>query len=343
MKVLRTARAELVFFPDRVIKRSAIQPRKLDDEVRWLNSLSPQIAGYFPSVRSHVSDCSRSQYEMTRQPGLNLAEHLLSDNFNIGGARRVLNQIYGLIIENWCLSPQAGASFEHFLKNYVQKIRTRYSDLGSKDGLSTILNRPNIELNGRHLTGAAKLLDSIELQEELHSILTPPHLSVVHGDLKLDNIVVDLNFDGFLMIDPRGLTPDGGFFSDPVEDFAKMRTSTLAGYDLVKEGMYCITQIDHKFTCSWNVGRKTWGALSLLDMDLLRNVERYAQAVGDVNAFIRVRYITSMLLIANAPFQIVEDTPEERLFATMLLVIGTSLLNAAHHQANEAKKAGSLL
>jgi hypothetical protein len=328
---------DLTFLEDRVIKSSSTNAGKLRAEIAWLQEIHPDLARYVPNVLTHRTERGVTTYEMDRFAGRSLAEHVFSETCDLARLSTLLSRICELLSSHWYVVASAESTFDHFEQNYIEKTFRRMETLDAGDPIRTFFSEPQVTVNGRSYRGAADLLAEMPTRSDLRRLLRPPYLSFFHGDFKLDNILASDDFQDFMLIDPRGITPNGSLLSDPADDFAKMRTSTLAYYDVVRTGQVHVELDGSAMTWAWRMDRDVRARLIALDVAVLAAAESYAKTIGDDSALYRMRCITALLLVANAPFQIVSGIAAERRIAEMLCGLGTVLLNQALSTANSGE------
>lgn len=110
-----------------------------------------------------------------------------------------------------------------WLAQYLQeKIVSKYSLIESADALLyKLINNDSLLINERTAKGVRYYFSSTELRR-----FCPTHLSPIHGDLTLENILYNPNTNDFKFIDNAGSR-----YTDPMElDISKLFQSILAKY-----------------------------------------------------------------------------------------------------------------
>jgi FixJ family two-component response regulator len=106
------------------------------------------------------------------------------------------------------------------------------------DYLRTLLTKDRVLLGGRELIGAGEIVHELGRDAALRSLLRPPWVAVMHGDLHFQNILVERRVGkvGRLkLIDPRGYRRQGypPGVGDPAYDMGKVLHSCHGYYDFI--------------------------------------------------------------------------------------------------------------
>lgn len=91
-----------------------------------------------------------------------------------------------------------------------------------------------LEINGRHYAGLDSILARISGDAALMKSLSEIEVCDIHGDLTVDNVIV--NESGFKILDPN----NENAISDPIVDYAKLYQSLHSGY----EHLVGLTRVD---------------------------------------------------------------------------------------------------
>jgi hypothetical protein len=118
---------------------------------------------------------------------------------------------------------------DYVTERFVLRVRAAAE---SHPALAQALKGDRIVVNGTELDNFDRILSRIQANpdawEDLATFRTSSH---IHGDLTVDNILVDLPTDRVLVIDPS----DDNQIRGPVIDFARHMQSLLHGYEFLNE------------------------------------------------------------------------------------------------------------
>lgn len=95
--------------------------------------------------------------------------------------------------------------------------------------IAHLLGYETLVVNGRELINFHGIVEKITQNKQAMADLTEIVDCPIHGDLPLDNILVDQSTGKFLLIDPN----NENAISDPIVDYAKMMQSLHSGYDFL--------------------------------------------------------------------------------------------------------------
>jgi hypothetical protein len=169
----------------------------------------------------------------------------------------------------------------------------------------------------------------IAADDTLLARLTPPRVGLVRGDFKFDNFLVSRDSCDFLLLDPRGRTFSGESAGDYLEDVAKLRTSSLGLYDLIRSGHLSVW-LDGALAGSTlhPAGRQAARLLAGLDAAVVSGLPEWVDECADPHWRLRLALLTPLLLVANAPFQLAPVDERTEGIAVALYVTGAVLLHA---------------
>ena len=93
------------------------------------------------------------------------------------------------------------------------------------------------EINGEKVSLLPQLLKEIPWEKLYEGIP-----SFIHGDLQFDNIIINQNSNDFMLIDWRQDFANESEFGDIYYDIAKLYGGIILNYDLIKKGLFTISQ-----------------------------------------------------------------------------------------------------
>ncbi len=222
-----------------IVTKMGSPPQKIEAEAEWFCRVPPRIKKYIPQLLAHGHREGQPYYQLEY-----LALSPLNELF-VHGRNSVVFWEYAFdLIENFFvdaagLAPDAAAVREAAGKLYADKTRQR---------LSLFTEAENIDA-ARPLFHAGKQLPPLRdiCEDCLQKILALPGApGVLHGDLCLSNIFIDLRVGSIKVIDPRGLDSDNTktIYGDQKYDLAKLAHSCIGLYDFIISGYYRLETSD---------------------------------------------------------------------------------------------------
>lgn len=122
------------------------------------------------------------------------------------------------------------------VKKYIDKhfYGCLEKSLDVSDDLKAVIGQDEITINGRRYLNAYAVMDKImENKDIMKEIGTYTHSGAVHGDVIVDNILVNRSTGSVTIIDPA---PDGNIINGRVFDFGKNMQSLYCGYEFLFRG-----------------------------------------------------------------------------------------------------------
>lgn len=117
------------------------------------------------------------------------------------------------------------------LDEYIgTKVLGKVADAASTSGaISRLLGYETLEVNGRSLLNFPHIVERIQASARARADLLEFEDGPIHGDLTVDNIMVDRASRRFMVIDPN----NENSISDPIVDHAKLLQSLHSGYEFL--------------------------------------------------------------------------------------------------------------
>lgn len=319
-----------------IYKKATTGREKLISEVNWIQNLPLDIRRHFPEILDYDFSCSPAYYKMKFYPYPTLKELLFHGSIDPKRAYNVIKMVLDFMFSKVYSKDQTPPHAGYVKHVHLEKVESRLQAAKSASSLfSRVIDASSIVINGVRRDNVLPLLGRISKDLEFLSTLEPPFLSIVHGDLKIDNMLINLGNNDFILIDPRGRSPAGLTVDDPIYDIAKIFTSYHGLYDLFCEHMVDLnikdndTQmtIDVKFRPS-----EVMNALAEISSRLYLLLPQYPQIKNDHNWEKRLFFTEAMLIIAYAPFYLLSTFPMNEKIAIGLYARGVQLLNEFLHE-----------
>lgn len=166
-----------------------------------------------------------------RPSSVPLFEYLHENPFSEGAAKlaEVWDYMYDRVYEVGPVEFRPELRDDYVTERFVLRVRAAAE---SHPALAEAMKGDRIVVNGRELDNFDRILQRIEQTEAAWTDLATFQPSAhIHGDLTVDNILVDLPTRSVLVIDPS----DDNQMRGPVIDFARHMQSLLYGYEFLNE------------------------------------------------------------------------------------------------------------
>lgn len=307
---------------------------RLSQEADFLKSLPVEAKHLFPKVYGENS-ASRSSwvgYEMEYFPYPTLAQSMFYGNLTAGMALRFLINIY----EN--LKKTLYSHKRHIKQDddYFSRIDRRLDRIfktPSNEGinLKRLLKKRRIAIDGLEYEGFPSIYEKIRDDKSCRQLLTFPEYSLCHGDMILEDILVNPLTGDFKLIDPNG------------HSFSKY-------YDFAKTFLSLSTYYEHFYFGLFKLNYKTDGSIDIRFFDertiaLYDNLSNFFwHYLGEYSQFYfgkdkfwrkRILLLTALQNIAIVMFHLIRHNNEPR--AIGFLLTGIKKLNEFYY-GEKAKK-----
>jgi len=180
--------------------------------------------------------------------------------------------MYGRVYDLGPLTEHVDQRDDYVAERLVSRVRAAAS---SHEALAEAMRGPRIVVNGREYDNFDRVIERIEATESAwRDLASYQESSAIHGDLTLDNILVDMSTHEVLVIDPS----DDNQVRGPIIDFARHLQSLEYGYEFLNEDETPVV-LDRSGDCPEIVFRDSRSA-------------RYAELADHVSTTIMPRYLS---------------------------------------------------
>jgi hypothetical protein len=203
---------------------------RLKNQHDWLAARS-EHAQLVTVLREHHADDHYAIDLEYRPSTVPLFEYLHENPFSVGAAKlsEVWHYMYDHVYDLGPIERRPELLADYVTERFVMRVRAAAE---THPGLARALQAERIVINGRELDNFDRLLGRIQSTaaawDDLATFQSSAH---IHGDLTIDNILIDLQSAEILIIDPS----DDSQFRGPVVDFARHLQSLLYGYEFLNE------------------------------------------------------------------------------------------------------------
>jgi len=222
---------------NRVLKEATDERmEKLVDEINFLESIPDQFKDYFPRVvKSEKSEKDKVLYEMTHFNLPTIRRLILSEIFSADDILYWTDKITDFSLKMYCHEIIDTPS-DYLQVMHYDRLYRRIDELKRKSAtFSKILNLKEIDINGKSYQNIPNLFDKLDSQKVRESVMPEFVGRWSHSDLHYSNILVDVDNDHFILIDPRGYE-----FCDYYYDFGKLWHSVNGKYEMISSNMFSL-------------------------------------------------------------------------------------------------------
>jgi thiamine kinase-like enzyme len=182
-----------------------------------------------------------------------------------------------LFKEVYCFSKQINGSI--WISNYIKtKIITKLDEIQEFDELfNTIVNSISFTINSKSVKGLRNMLESINLEE-----YTPSTIQCIHGDLTLENILIQTSTADIKFIDNGGSSYMDSYYLD----LGKVFQSIIAKYErwTSQEHLFeCLDKDTYKLN-SFNLEINFTTVLPIL-LEFSKHLDKPVEAIFDKGFF----------------------------------------------------------
>ncbi|MEI8344777.1 MAG: aminoglycoside phosphotransferase family protein, partial [Candidatus Omnitrophota bacterium] len=314
----------------RVRKEAAGRGRqKLVNEINWMLHLPKDLKPYFPEVSAYDMTAETVFCEMPFYGKMmTLTQAIMEGRMSAEEIMPILRRVISFA------SNQMGAAERQeppadYLGFIVDKIRRRILETRQKAPavFNDLVEAKTITINGREYDNILPLLRRLEGDESLRRMVQPPFFSLIHGDLHLDNILVDEK-GHLILFDPRG---DAA--GDLIYDLGKILHTLSGKYDLLEHDLHTTQlrkdngkiSIDMKFDHDLTANARYRHLENLLPA-LLREAVSGERTAVDPYWVERLAFIHAHHFAVMMPFDLKLDQVEARavaIYATGVLLFNT--------------------
>jgi len=303
---------------------------KLSNEIKWLLNLPKDLRRYFPKLVGYKVTKSSAYMDTVFYNFPSLRRILFDGTIGADKAIEILRKLLDFMFNNLYSRIYGKGGLGWLYKLHFERICNRWPLVMRKAPiLAKVLEAKKIVLNDEEFVNAPLLIQRIRVRPELLRKLAPKIITMVHGDLHFQNILIKLNDNSkynFLLTDPRG-DLNG---SDPIYDLAKLWHSFHGLYDFMHEDLFSL-KLEFKNNETINAD------LELIDMKSVHEYNRilnhFPRLMDDFNSVseiydnwkMRTLFTEAIHFCTVLPFHLKGDGKEAR--AVALYLTGVKILN----------------
>lgn len=308
----------------KIVKCAITDPKKLRNEVEQLQYGYTHYPEHFPELLDISFFADEPSYEMPdyTERGYTPLDELIRSNTQPERLSELTKPVIEFVLNDLGekTEPLAGL----YRNTFLPKIHNRYKNIEKEMPLIGPAAEANsIHINNHRVTGLPKVIKLLEKGTEFLGYMEPIRITRTHGDLKPDNILINESTGEFVLLDPRGRSEIGTVTQDVLYDIAKFLTSTEGYYTAFQHGDFNLSmEIEQSVTVEYNICEYL-SSYERLTKTVLESATIFVEEGNNWRT--RIKILTGLLLIANAPVH-VRDTDQNRM-ATAILVRGLELFD----------------
>lgn len=306
---------------------------KLIWEIDWLNLLPNDLKPYFPKVIDFFKETNYAWFEMPYYSQNNLRKSILTGYFDVERTLNLTKEILDFCFNNLYTVYYVNKNENNWIvENHFLRVAERlHQTMSLSTSLNKIIKSEYLILNGKKVKNIPQILKKIIYKPELIKILNPKKLSMIHGDLHFQNILVGPtdSFKNFMLADPRGEL----LGSDLYYDLGKLWHSFNGLYDLIHTDLFQLKQNSKKLEFDLIFPNKDLvKTYELIKKGMKEMIIDYQKIKDDTFWDLKIYFNECMHFCSVMPFHIQND--EEELKAKALYLRGVYLLNKFYEEFN---------
>ena len=295
--------------------------QKLVQEINWLNKLNSNTQRYFTKVLEYEINDNSCWYTMPRYSYASMRKLLITGLLTPDQCVQKLDKIMEFLFESLYSCSTENTPTEWLYEKHFRRFYTRFELVRENSVLNDLFSLNQIIINGVKYKNLKSLIDEIQLKASTLKLFTPGNLVNIHGDLHLQNILVDINTTDFILVDPRGELRG----SDLYYDMGKLWHSVNGLYDLIHTDIARLRKVKTNNAICFEVD---YGPISLINTysDLkvkIRGLLSKYLAHSDPNWYLKTLFNEAMHFSSLFTFHLKHDNEEER--ACLLYLVSVQL------------------
>jgi GTP:adenosylcobinamide-phosphate guanylyltransferase/thiamine kinase-like enzyme len=242
-----------VIFTDTIVEKVPLDKTGIDlakKEKNWYNFVIRNNYSNIPKVYSF------DPFQIERLESISLVDN----NISYENKSTILKNIVKAIKDLHSLVEEERVDERSVYKNYIEKT---YERVLIVQDLIPFIENEFIKINGKKCRNIFKSFDLIKLN---YKDFIPNKFNLIHGDTTFSNVIIDNNFNTFL-IDPRGYFGETSLFGDVDYDWAKLYYSIKGNYDQFNSNNFELKILDNEVELS--IDSSGWEEMEDLFFDLI--------------------------------------------------------------------------
>ena len=277
---------------------------KLVDEINFIDNIPMPFKDRFPKIVFSKKEKDKVFYEMQHYQLPSIRRLILSSEFEAQDIVKWSSRITDFSLKMYKHELVDIGKKEAIDELHWERFENRMMELSSKsDWFKKTLPESKIDINDQEYFNIGYLYDKIKEKESWFYAEFLGRWS--HSDLHFSNILVDLNKDNFILVDPRGYQ-----FCDYYYDFGKIWHSVEGKYELIADGLFEVSDISkgNYFEIAKN---KAYASLEDAKQPIMDMFCHFSKEPND-DVVLKTEFNNVMHFATLVPFLLEFDTKESR-------------------------------
>jgi len=225
---------------------------KLAQEIKWLKNLNSDNKKHFTEIIDYEIKENSCWYTMPRYNYAAMRKLLITGILSPSDCIDKLDIILKFLFKNIYSIPTRKTPKHWLEKVHFDRVFSRFESIKNNKNLNDILSAETIFIDDCEYKNLMVLIKEVQNQTKVLDMYSPVELRNIHGDFHLQNILVDINSNDFILVDPRG-DIEG---SDIFYDIGKLWHSVNGLYDFIHTDIatFEMSSIDNKMHFKVNYG-----------------------------------------------------------------------------------------
>ena len=294
---------------------------KLNNEIQWLTQLPLDLKKYFPEIIRYEVNENNAFYEMKYYEFPNLRDIIYKQENSPDDIALFIEKLLFWINDNLYSRVLGNADLNWIIEKHFKRFFERISIIEQNSNrLKQIISFERIEINNKEYQNLPYLMRDLIQMPDLYKIISPKNLSMIHGDLHPQNILVESMTDfRFILADPRGELEGSDFYYD----LGKIWHSFNGKYDLLHTGSFDMKQSGDSFLIQFQ-DRSIVEAYDEVLKKLIPRLPIIFNTLSDKDFFLKIR-LNEVFHFASVSLFHLDNANDEK--ATAMYIVGVMLIN----------------
>lgn len=304
-----------------IIKETKKDISRLVNEITYLKKLPKTLKPKFTQLLDYKIDKINeyAYYTMPLYKELSLKKLILSNKINTSQTINLLVDLLSFMKNNVYSLNKTTKNIEKYVESvHLYRVYARKEITIKRAPIfESVFNAKKIIINNSEYENIIPLVDKITMCNDLIKSLQPDFLSLIHGDLHFDNILVDTSVFPytFRLVDPKGFS-----VGDPMYDVSKLLHDFNGLYDFIYEYMFNLNYKIKNNILKANLSITNCKAVSEFNKLAIYLPIKFNTILQDTFSkwYHRAKFIEAINFSCLQPYHLIGDGKEKRLLQCIL-------------------------